>query len=141
LLGPLLLAAAGCGGGKATVSGVVTHQGKPLVHGTVVVVGSDGLRMTGIIMPDGHYRVEDVASGAVKLGVISREPGRGASRPGMKGGRSEKEPEGGAAPAPAPPVPERGKWFPIPDKYEDPEKSGLATKLRTGDNAYDIELP
>ena len=136
LLAPLLLALAGCGGGPASVTGKVAHQGKPLVFGTVIVQGSDGVPMTGMILPDGTYAVEGVASGKVKIGVVSRDPGRGAYRPGQAG-RRDKEPAADAKPPP----PELGKWFPVPEKYEDPEKSGLTTTLRGGANTYNIELP
>ena len=40
-LAALVLAAAGCGPSRATVSGKVTMQGKPVTAGTVLFVGTD----------------------------------------------------------------------------------------------------
>ena len=62
-LAALVIAGAGCAGGKADVSGRVTHRGKPVVTGTVVVRGSDGLDVPGAIQPDGTYTAQGVAAG------------------------------------------------------------------------------
>jgi hypothetical protein len=136
-LAPLLLALAGCAEGKADVTGKVAHQGKTVTWGTVIVQGPDGIPMTGKIQPDGTYTVRGVTAGKVLIGVVSRDPGVLAS---PRGRRVDKG-EGNGQPAERPPLADRSKWFPLPTKYEDPNQSGLATALKGGPNAYDIDLP
>jgi hypothetical protein len=57
----------GCGGGNerevAPVSGVVTIDGKPLDHGTVMFVPSVGQSAKGIINPDGSYVMTTYSNG------------------------------------------------------------------------------
>ena len=59
-----MLLAAGCGGGKADVSGKVTYKGKLLATGTVSMVGPDGMVRQGAINVDGTYQVTGVAAGS-----------------------------------------------------------------------------
>jgi hypothetical protein len=136
-LAPLLLALAGCAEGKADVTGKVTHQGKAVTWGTVIVQGPDGIPMTGKIQPDGAYTVRGVAAGKVLIGVVSRDPGVLA---GPRGRRVDKG-EGNDQPAVRPPLADRSKWFALPEKYEDPANSGLSTTVKGGANAHDIDLP
>lgn len=131
----MLLALAGCGGGKANVTGKVIHQGKTVLFGTVIMQGPDGIPMTGMIQTDGSYIVQGVASGNVLIGVVSRDPGVLAGT----GGR--RRTGGDGAESTLAPIIERSKWFPIPQKYEDPVRSGLEAKIGTGAQSYDINLP
>jgi hypothetical protein len=130
----LATALAGCAAGKADVTGKVTYQGKAVTFGTVVVRGPDGLDIPGTINPDGTYRVPGVAAGKALIGVVSRDPGPGAAAKGRA------NPKPGRDPDEAPPAADRRKWFPLPDKYEDPSKSGLSTTLKAGANQHDINL-
>lgn len=137
-LAAVILCLAGCEAGKADVTGKVTYQGKPVVWGTVIVQGPDGVAVNGTIAPDGTYAVRGVTAGPAKLGVVSRNPGvRGMAV--SRGGRGGKE-EGAAPAAPLAAGPEKGKWFPLPPAAEDPEKSGLTANFGGGSNAHDIEL-
>ncbi len=137
-LAPLLLALAGCGTGKAEVTGKVTHHGKPVTWGTVIVQGPDGMPQSGAIQPDGTYLVQGVAAGPAKVGVISRDPG---VRAGGRGRRVDKGDAGGQQTAVTYPAVDRSKWFPLPEKYESPDTSGLTAILAPGANAHDIDLP
>lgn len=137
-LGLCLLA--GCaGGGKARVSGKVTHNGKNLVFGTVEMKGPDGISIPGYIMPDGTYSVDGVASGTVQIAVISNDPGRTAYRPGM--GRGTKEQGDPPPAAAAKPAMDLGKWFAIPAKYADMATSGLSATIKSGEQTHNIDLP
>lgn len=133
------LAAAGCGGGTADLSGTVRYNGKPVVYGTVVVLGPDGSTHNGAIQPDGTYRVADIAAGAVKVMVSSPPP------PGVKGGRKAGgrdaiDDERGPPPDEAV-SPEVVKgWVKLPDKYSVPEQTDLTLTLKPGPNAQDLEL-
>ena len=74
---PLLIAltVAGCGRRVGEVSGKVTYKDTPVVMGSVVFVGSDGIPHRGQIEPDGTYVVSDVPAGPVQVAVISPDPG------------------------------------------------------------------
>ena len=60
----LLLAAAGCGGGDATVSGEVSYEGEPVTAGYITFAPADGKGPTaGGPIKDGKYTVEKVTPG------------------------------------------------------------------------------
>jgi hypothetical protein len=131
----------GCTAGKADVAGKVTHKGKSVAMGTVVVRGPDGIEMTGAIGPDGSYLVRGVTAGAVKFAVISRDPAVVGARARAGKGRADgKEDPKGEEP-PKPPPASDAKWFALPIQYESPDSSGLSTTLRGGENPYNLDLP
>ncbi|HJZ54179.1 MAG TPA: hypothetical protein VKE74_04445 [Gemmataceae bacterium] len=124
-----LLAFAGGCGGRGDVSGKVTYQGKPLVWGTVQFEGSDGMLKQANINSDGTYSVQGMATGEAKVAVSSINPKSSDFQPRVVEGR----------PGP-PPRPEVQGWFPIPDKYDTPHKSGLVYTIKSGPNTIDIDL-
>jgi hypothetical protein len=129
----VLAVLAGCGGGPGTLSGKVLFRNKPVVYGTVMVVGADGITRSGNIEPDGTYTVADVPAGPVKIGVVSPEP----PDPKKAARRDDRTHHGSAA---LPPI-DRSRWFRIPDKYGDLEHSGLTATVRSGATPFDIHLP
>jgi len=134
LLPAVALAFGGCAGGDCTLAGKVTYQGKPVVYGTVIAQGSDGIRRTGNIGLDGSYSVEKLPPGAVKLTVESPQP------PDQD--TLNQAPTGGPAGAPRNrKAIDRSKWMALPDKYADADQSGLSTTLKVGANPFDIEMP
>jgi len=141
LVCPLLigLALAGCGQyGSGTLEGVVKYNGKPLAMGSVTVVGRDKIPKLGRIEENGHYVVTDVPCGPVKIAVSSPEPPPETVDAGPARGRKEQAARA-AARQQQPPAASK-KWVKIPDKYEDPEGSELATTVEKGTTKYDIEL-
>jgi hypothetical protein len=122
----------GCGGGTTDVSGKVTYQGKAVVYGTVVVLDDGGTPKSGVIQPDGTYRVNGVKPGRAKAAITSLAPpgsDGGKKRDARERGDDDKPPPPGSAPAP----PEVLKaWFPIPDRYADPAKSELTVDVKPG---------
>ena len=130
----LAVTLAGCGGGKADVSGKVTYKGKLLTSGTVSMVGPDGIVRQGPIKPDGNYTVTGVAAGKVQIGVLSVNP--------AGDGRGGRRPAAGNRVAAAPPdvAPAASNWFAIPASYQEPTTSGLSTVLASGSNQHDIKL-
>jgi hypothetical protein len=115
----------------ATLHGAVTLAGEKVPLALVVVVGPRG-SATGQV-EDGHYRVENVPLGEVKIGInteatrgqmISLQMAQGYKGPGAKGGSR-------------PPAP---RFVEVPSKYWLAEKSGIATTVKKGDNALDIAL-
>lgn len=142
-------ALAGCGGGVGSISGTVTSKGKgkPVATGNVGVLASDGAVYTGKINPDGTYLVENVPPGPAKLTVASSKPVAaggpvGKDRGGNAGGDGSNKighvrklpQEEGASPEVV------KSWFPIPDKYSDPAKSGFNLEVKSGVNPFDLVL-
>lgn len=150
--------AAGCGG-KANPKGKVTYQGKPVVWGSVTLVDSTGMYHQGEIDLQGNYSIDGVPTGPVKIGVHSPKP----EDPGGRGGKGGKgAPIGGVAGKgaadiedprekffasqggkknvePEKPRPPAGAWFPIPEKFSDPQTSGLTGDVKSG-TPLDIDL-
>ena len=107
----LLLAAIGCGGNNATISGKVSYKGRAVTSGAVVVRNHDNTASKGAIQPDGTYAVSGVARGRVQIGVLSAEP--------KAKGRD---------------------WFPLPRKYGKPGASGLECDVTGSSVQHDLDL-
>jgi hypothetical protein len=129
-----LLALAGCGPAAGSISGKVSYKDKPLNGGTVRLVSSDNRVKSAVIGTDGTYTIDRVPVGPAKIAVSPPIAGTVMPR-GMKMDPSKMGggPEGAAAPAGDKPVP-------LPDKYQDPEKSGLTYTVTAGKQEHDIPL-
>jgi hypothetical protein len=127
----LALTAVGCGGGKGTVSGQVRFRGQPLPSGRVTFVceGGDRPVLTADVR-DGTYTISGAPVGPVKIAVATYQV-KTTPVPNMP--RDVLPPGGGPA---APP----GKYVAIPARYADPERSGLSSTVRRGDQSHDIDL-
>jgi hypothetical protein len=133
LLFVLLLGAGGCGN-RATVSGKVTFQGRPVTHGSVIFLLADGTAQSVAIQPDGSYQIENVPPGTAKIAVISRNPTRGRSTTG------NRKPAGAGNSAKASAKTPTVGWFPLPARFESPESSGLRCEMASGQMGHDIEM-
>jgi hypothetical protein len=133
------LAAAGCGGpSPGDASGTVRYNGWPLVCGSVIFYGSDGLPHAAAIGPDGTYSVTGVPSGEVKVAVVSELPS--ATAPVKKQAADGKALRQDVTP-PAPKAAGRPRgWFPVPKKFGDATTSGLTITIDAGPNTQDISL-
>lgn len=135
-----LVVVSGCGPGVGNLTGKVTYKGKTVASGSVILIAADGIPKYSPIQPDGGFRFESVPAGEVKLGVNSPNPAPdpdklAMSAPGAKrGGREQQDP------ITATPTSDPKLWFPIPVELGDPNKSGISTKLKRGDNNFNIEL-
>jgi hypothetical protein len=129
----LLLAAAGCGS-RGDVAGKVTCKGKPLVWGTVIIVGGDGIPVPGNIEKDGTYRVRGVHIGEGKVAVASPNP-----KEAYEKARNMAR-KGQVLSTLSPPDVDPKQWFAIPRKYESPEGSGLTVTVGRGETPFDIDL-
>ena len=122
---------AGCGGGTADLAGTVTYKGKPVTSGTVQALQAGGKVTAAGIGADGRYRIADAAAGAAKVGVNSPDPRQAPA-------------EGGGRVMPGAPKPKAAAadptWVKLPDKYADPDTSGLTTTLSAGSNTFDIKV-
>jgi hypothetical protein len=140
-----LLLLTGCSS-KGTVSGRITYQGKPIPQGIVLFVPEKGQSITGTIT-DGQYQVKGIVSGTAKIAVqtpkanVSKAP-TGSGQ--VKGKEIPKD-------APLPPGIDPSifdfnaqisqvKSTSIPEKYGDPEKSGLTCTVKGGAQEHNIEL-
>lgn len=142
----------GCGARRCDVAGKVTYQGKPIVCGCVVIVGTDGVPITANLNQDGTYEAKSVPLGRAEVAVFSldparpRDPEQGARR-GDLDGDAPAAPQGAAAKAKPGdrsnwmnPEVDRSKWFPIPKKFEQVQTSGLKAELHKGDNVVNLDL-
>ncbi len=126
-LGLLLVSVAGCQN-SGSVSGKVTYQGKPLVYGTVLLIGSNNASVQAAIQKDGQYYASGLAPGTVQVAVNSPNPKGVAVFAGWKD------------PSKKPPPLEVPGWFAIPTKYESVATSGLTVPIQRGSNSFDIAL-
>jgi hypothetical protein len=132
LLGALalvLLAPVGCGRSgpeMARVTGKVTYQGKPVPKGTIafIPVAGTGRNATGAIAPDGTYTLQ------------TEDPNDGAQLGEYRVTISARD---DAVLDYTPPVPILPKRL-APEKYENPETSGLKETVVRGSNVFDFDL-
>jgi hypothetical protein len=130
-----LFALAGCGGsGLATVEGKVTVDGHPATAGRVVFRSADG-KSTVIanIATDGSYRALDVPQEDMKVTVAGlTRLERTRIQRGAGKGKKSSESEAMAKEIESSPK--------IPERYQDPEASGLTCTVKSGTNTYNIEI-
>jgi hypothetical protein len=138
LIAVAAMVAAGCSN-SADVSGKVTYNGKPVVYGTVVVVGADGLPRSGAIQPDGSYKVKAVPLGQAKVAVTSPRPPGSDPPPKKAVGRDADDDK--PRPEPPPPAPPEviQNWVALPEKFGDVNLSNITVTVKSGQPA-DIAL-
>src|SRR5262249_20344433 len=134
-----LCAITGCGASKADVTGTVTYRGKPLVWGTVVVIGSDHMPYYGAIQADGTFTVKNVPLGPAQVGVGSVDPYYEPKFQKLEQ-KARYEELRSRASIETPPKPPKGAWFPIPAKYNDPLRSGLTGEVKSPMTTIDLKL-
>ncbi|WP_439629396.1 carboxypeptidase-like regulatory domain-containing protein [Gemmata sp.] len=116
LFAGLILSALGCAQDvNGTVTGRVTHKGKPVANAIVMFVPQSGVAAGGATNQDGTYELTSRALGdgarigPCKVAVLAADP--------------------------------LNKPLAIPAKYTDPEQSGLAADVRRGPNVFDFDIP
>jgi len=128
-LGWIACVSAGCGPHVAPtgeLSGKVTVKGKPVTAGMVKFFPEAGGEP--VVTPlgtDGTYRVTGVPIGRTKVAIETLSFRNMAGPP-----PAIAKQYGGPKPV----------YVPIPEKYETPEKSGLAIEVEKGKKPWDIEL-
>ena len=110
--------------GKGDLSGKVTYKEKPVLVGSVLAVGSDGIPKSCVI-ENGGYRIEGLPAGEIKLSVSSPNPAQQRV--------AQRKPGAGATSA------TNKEWYAIPEKYAAFETSGLTATVR-GRTNHDIKL-
>lgn len=119
---------------KGDVYGTVTYNGKPVVYGTVSVIGVDGIQRNSNVQPDGYYEVFDVPAGSAKITIVSPDP----EEQYKEILAAQKTPE--AAAQLKPPNVDRTQWFPISSSYGNPDSSGIVCEVKSGHNEFNIPL-
>src|SRR5262249_5353217 len=113
----LLAVLAGCGPSVGSVDGRVLLDGQPLSAGTGTFVDANGHEGTYRIRPDGEDRIAEFPVGNAPIW----------------GTRQPRAPFGKAPSSdPRPAV--------LPDRYQDPERSGLELVVHPGSQTYNIRL-
>jgi hypothetical protein len=105
LVGVALSGCSDTGIKRVTIKGTIAYKGQPLSSGMLQFAGQQGAYSAASIQQDGTFIITDVLPGEVKVGVMDVPRGSGSSS-GAKTG-----------PRPAPVV--------LPEKYRDPQKSGV----------------
>jgi hypothetical protein len=124
------------------VTGKVTYQDRPLNYGSVSFVGEDNLPVSAKINPDGTYTANGVPYGKVRVAVVSPDPSRllhvGKIREPVDAPENRKRKD---LPEPTlPPGVDPEKWFEIPAKYSDCDKSELVLTVSNPTTKFDIPL-
>ena len=147
-----LVAAVGCGGSPATLTGKVTYNGKNLKGGNVTLVPEGGgASFTGPIQEDGTYTIQ-ARSGSYKVCVETSSLKPPASQGPMYGRQKPKNVKN--QPPPGANVPEgyqmadpnavkaenARRYVEIPDTYAKPETTPLTVDVKGGPQTHDIPL-
>ncbi|MBA4190410.1 MAG: hypothetical protein C0467_20675 [Planctomycetaceae bacterium] len=61
----------GCAPDKATISGTITYQGKPITLGQVTFVGEDGNAVDTTLAEDGSYSISPARVGKMRVVVTA----------------------------------------------------------------------
>jgi hypothetical protein len=143
----ILFTLTGCSSGTGEVKGRVTFRGKPVVSGSVVLLGADNKVVSVPLDAEGRYAVNGVPLGTVQVAVVSpnpaprrRLPRRLLDRVEKQSKLSEEKNNSKDSPTSAAPKAESSKWFPLPQQYELADTSGITTTVYNGENTFDIDL-
>ncbi len=109
----------------ATLEGTVSYGGETVQMAQINVM-SDKSQAIGQI-ENGHYKVENVPLGEVKIGVNTE-----AVRSNMIGQQMARAKGVSTGPA--------LKFISVPAKYAEPDTSGITTTIKKGKNTFDIVL-
>lgn len=128
-----LLQAYGCSRDQhpplSRVSGKVTSSGKPLVHGQVCFMSSEGFGASAIVDADGNYSLRSQYGRGIPVGtykVIVTAPVLEEATPGD-------------TPSPSPPNQE-DRFPEIPKKYRDFSTTNLQLAVQAGEQTFDLDL-
>jgi hypothetical protein len=131
----------GCSKGTATVTGRVTYQDQPVTSGSVVFYGEDGRVDSGLLDADGKYTIARAPVGVVKVAVIASKETKTRSKgpqPGPPLGKGKTKKSSGEQPQQALETTELKST--IPERYNDPNKSGLVYTVNSGKQVINIDL-
>jgi hypothetical protein len=140
-----LLALIGCGPdykARAVVKGKVKMGNTLLTSGTVMFHNKNGITASSPIDPHGNYMISDAPIGDCAITVtVAALPPDPSVRARLQGkgptpGKGSDNPDGGPGIALMPEMPKN--IVRIPDKFANPETSGLNYKVEKGEHVHDI---
>jgi hypothetical protein len=117
------------------------------------MVGTDKMPLTGALDDTATYAIEDVPAGEVQVAVVSPDPAAVAKRAhtmamiaklqargkaGSKNKLMDIPPHSAEAAADA--ARAKQKWIRLPPDVEFPDRSGITTTIKPGENSFNIEL-
>jgi hypothetical protein len=131
----LLLAALTAGPGCAvkrttTIHGTVTYKGAPVSVGAIYFHGPDNRMAMGNLDEDGTFTATDVPLGEVRVSLQVRDPGAYAQQMKDPRNRPAANPKGGA----------HAGVTSVPEKYADPNTSGLKYPIDARTQELDVKL-
>src|SRR5690348_11211775 len=131
----LLLAALTAGPGCAvkrttTIHGTVTYKGAPVSVGAIYFHGPNDRMAMGPIAEDGTFTATDVPLGEVRVSLQVRDPGAYAQQMKDPLNRPAPNPKGGARPG----------VTSVPEKYADPNTSGLKYSINAPTQELEVKL-
>jgi hypothetical protein len=112
---------------EATLEGTVTRGSDKVPSALVIVQGADG-SATGYTDDDGHYKIENVPLGEVRI-AVNTDAGKGAMK-SRQMAQSQGKQKG--------PLP---KMVDVPAKYANPNSSGITTTIEKGENTFAVQIP
>jgi hypothetical protein len=119
----IVVSVSGCGtkDAKVTIRGTVSYKGQPLSGGMLKFVGRNGAPPSAApIQKDGTFTMSDVAVGEVNASILATPIS--PDRSGAKTSNPKITPAD------------------LPEKYQDPEKSGLKYTITPDTRELDIKL-
>ena len=143
-----VIASSGCGKPRYRVHGTVRFDGKPVARGTIIFVASDNQAYPVRLQADGSYQSPPIPVGRVLVSVLGDDP-KVPPRP-MPGAKDldqlaneqiktdDAAKRGGKTPPPAPPSATTSSM--VPQKFANPNQSGLAFDLTSADQEYSLDL-
>jgi hypothetical protein len=117
----------------ATLTGTITYNGAQIEFAQVTVRGAKGENAIGIVGEDGKYKVENAPLGDVTIAVNTAAQQGAFTAKMMAQGAAAADPN-------APKKRSDPKFVNVPEKYYEPEKSGLKTTIQKGENTFDIKV-
>lgn len=132
-----LIGIVGCGGdgGKVSITGTVEMDGKPLGEATVGFLSENGASMaSAATSPDGKFFAK-VAAGMNKV-TVSKADQTAAPPPPMKEEDTLSPVDSELAKLRAAPKPKDS----VPERFSDPNKSGLRYEIRKGMEPMNISI-
>ena len=135
----LLIMSCGAGQGDrlpdtgATLEGTVTFGTEKLEFAMILVTSSSGTSQ-GKVNENGKYKLDSVPIGEVKIGV-NTSAARGDFQTKIM-----QQNSAAADPNKSKRI-EGPKFVDVPEKFFNPETSGLTTTIAKGPNTFDIKIP
>lgn len=115
-----------------SVTGTVKYKGEKVEYAMIRIKGNDR-EATGKVGSDGTFVVNNCPPGEVKIGV-NTAAARGDYQTVLMAGGKYTGPDGKEAKKVS------MKFVDVPEKYADPETSGLKATLKPGTNTHDIVI-